>query len=72
MTNEDLQRETRLTVSVEEAARALGIGHTSAWKAIRDGSFPVRPIRVGRCVRIPTLALKRLCMVEGLTDGSAA
>ena len=45
-----------LLVSVEEAAEQLGIGRTTLYELIRHGD--VRPIRIGRCVRIPQRELE--------------
>ena len=45
-----------LLVSVEEAAGLLGIGRTTLYELIRHGD--VRPIRIGRCVRIPQRELE--------------
>ena len=45
-----------LLVSVEEAAGLLGIGRTTVYEMIRRGD--VRPIRIGRCVRIPQRELE--------------
>jgi excisionase family DNA binding protein len=40
----------------EEAAGLLGIGRTTLYELIRQGD--VRPIRIGRCVRIPQRELE--------------
>ena len=45
-----------LLVSVEQAAGLLGIGRTTLYELIRRGD--VRPIRIGRCVRIPRRELE--------------
>ena len=45
-----------LLVSVEDAAALLGIGRTTLYELIRQGD--VRPIRIGRCVRIPQRELQ--------------
>ena len=55
-----------LLVSVEEAAGLLGIGRTTLYELIRRGD--VRPIRIGRCVRIPRRELEGL--VERLVGES--
>ena len=55
-----------LLVSVEEAAGLLGIGRTTLYELIRRGD--VRPIRIGRCVRIPQRELE--AFVERLVGGS--
>ncbi len=46
----------RLLLTVEEAARCLGIGRTLAWQLVRQGELPV--VRLGRCVRVPAQALQ--------------
>lgn len=46
------------TCSIPTAAQLLGIGRATAYKAAADGSIP--SIRIGRCVRVPSAALKRL------------
>lgn len=52
----------RPTLSVAEAAQALGIGRRLAYEAVRRGDLPV--IRIGdRRVVVPTAAL--LAMLEG-------
>jgi len=53
-------------VSVEEAAGLLGIGRTTVYEMIRRGD--VRPIRIGRCVRIPQRELE--AFVERLVGES--
>jgi excisionase family DNA binding protein len=56
-----------LAVSVELAARALGVGKYAAYVAIRDGDLP--SIKVGRKIKVPTAALRKLLLLE---DGSQA
>ncbi len=55
-----------LLVSVQDAAGLLGIGRTTLYELIRQGD--VRPIRIGRCVRIPRRELEEF--VERLVDES--
>jgi excisionase family DNA binding protein len=47
-----------LTMTVEDAAAALGIGRTSAYAAIARGELPC--IRIGRRVVVPRPAMERL------------
>ncbi|TQF07638.1 helix-turn-helix domain-containing protein [Kitasatospora acidiphila] len=49
--------ELPATVSVETAARALGIGRNKAMELIRDGSFPAKTLRLGGVTKIPTASL---------------
>jgi excisionase family DNA binding protein len=46
------------TLSVEEAARVLGVGRRAAYRAIAAGTLPY--LKVGRLVRVPRPALERL------------
>ena len=48
------------TVSVEEAAQALGIGRTLAYRLAAAGELPVPVIRVGRKLRVPAAPLRAL------------
>lgn len=57
----------RATITVEEAARVLGIGRTSAYEAARRGDIPT--VRVGRRVVVPVPALLRL--LGGESRGAA-
>lgn len=50
------------TVSVEAAARELGIGRRSAYSAARRGELPV--IRIGRRMLVPRDALDALLRGE--------
>ena len=60
----------RRTMSVEEAAVALGIGRTTAYLAIRRGELPC--LRIGRRVVVPRDAIDRLLAgAEPLPPGLA-
>lgn len=50
--------DERLTVSVPEAGRLLGIGRTSAYKAAQEGEIPT--VRIGGRVLVPKAALERM------------
>jgi excisionase family DNA binding protein len=43
------------TISIEQAAKVLGLGRTAAYEAARRGEFPTR--RLGRRVVVPVPAL---------------
>src|SRR5713226_6237415 len=49
----------RPVMTAEEAFRELGIHRAAGYRAIRDGTFPVPTLRVGRQIRVPTIALRR-------------
>lgn len=40
------------TITVEAAARELGIGRAFAYELIRQNQFPVRVLRLGRLIKI--------------------
>jgi excisionase family DNA binding protein len=65
VTNMKMQK---LTLSVPEAGRALGIGRTAAYEAARTGQLPT--IRIGKRVLVPVVALKR--MLSGYAPDNAA
>lgn len=50
----------RPVLSADEAFRLLEIDRTTGYKAIREGTFPVPIVRVGRLIRVPTMAMLRL------------
>ncbi len=50
----------RPVISAQEAFELLNIDRTTGYRTIRDGTFPLPIIRVGRQLRIPTVALLRL------------
>jgi len=50
----------RPVISADEAFRLLGVDRSTGYKAIREGTFPVPIVRVGRVIRIPTVAMLRL------------
>jgi excisionase family DNA binding protein len=47
--------EHRVTITIEEAARLLGLGRTAAYEAARRGQLPSR--RLGRRLVVPVPAL---------------
>lgn len=55
--------EERPTLSVEEAARFLGVGRSCAYDAVSRGEIP--SIRIGKRLRVPTAALRQLLRLYG-------
>jgi excisionase family DNA binding protein len=53
---------TRLTVTVEQAAKMLGIGRSSAYEAAKSGQLPT--IRIGRRLVVPRAGLEKLLRGE--------
>ena len=47
--------EARLTLSIEEVATLLGLGHTGAYEAARRGQIPCRRIGWRIVVPVPVL-----------------
>jgi excisionase family DNA binding protein len=58
--------DERLTYTVEEAGRLLGVGRDSAYEAVRSGDIP--SVRIGRRLLVPRCALLALL---GHQDGEA-
>ncbi len=59
---DDLTRQ--LTVDVPTAAKAIGISRATAFKLIATDEFPVRVIRAGRRIVVPTAGLRALLGIE--------
>ena len=55
------------TVSVDQAAIALGIGRGTAYRAAHDGTLPT--VRIGRRLLVPRVALERLLAGESANEG---
>ena len=54
------------TLSVPEAAKALGIGRSAAYEAARTGQLPT--IKIGKRILVPVVAFER--MLRESTDRS--
>ena len=52
------------TISVETAARAIGLGRTRAYQLARRGELPCKVIRIGASYRVVTGDLRRLLGIE--------
>ena len=55
---EDATMSEKATVTVDEAARRLGLGRNATYEAVRNGEVPA--IRIGRRWLVPSAALDRL------------
>lgn len=53
---------THPTMKVEHAAAVLGISRNAAYEAVKRGELP--SIRLGRSIRIPTLAITRMLELD--------
>ena len=56
--NPDTEITVRMTMTITEAAQALGIGRTLAYELARTGELPT--IKLGRRLVVPRWALQRL------------
>jgi predicted DNA-binding transcriptional regulator AlpA len=55
----------RPVMTAEEAFAELGIERHTGYKAIREGTFPVPVLRIGKLIRVPTSALRKLLLLDG-------
>ena len=53
----------KATMTVDEAAKCLGIGRNSAYEAVQRGEIPV--IRIGKRLLVPVVALERMLAEAG-------
>jgi predicted DNA-binding transcriptional regulator AlpA len=58
----------RPVMSAEEVFAELGIDRSTGYKAIRDGTFPLPVLRIGRIIRVPTVAVRRLLQLDADLD----
>jgi len=59
--------QKRTTCSIDEAARALGIGRSTAYAAAHDGTLPT--VRISKRILVPT---SKLAALLGLSHESEA
>jgi excisionase family DNA binding protein len=62
MMERGMNDQQRLTISVPEAGKRLGIGRNQAYEAARHGEIP--SIRVGKRLLVPIAAFERLLRGE--------
>jgi hypothetical protein len=53
----------RLSVPVEVAGQALGLGRSLAYEAVRTGAIP--SIRIGGRITVPTAPLRKMLGLDG-------
>lgn len=53
-----------VTVDIATAARALGLGRSTAYELARSGEFPCRVLRIRSSYRVPTAELLKVLGVE--------
>jgi excisionase family DNA binding protein len=57
-----MNEEKRATMTVEEAARLLGVSRNTGYEAVRRGQIP--SVRVGKRYLIPIVAMEKLLKGE--------
>lgn len=55
---------TRETVELRVAALRLGLSMPTAYRMVKDGTFPVPVLRFGRRFAVPTRAIDKVLGVE--------
>lgn len=58
MTAQQMAGLTRETITVEEAAKRLGVGRNSAYEAAKRGEIP--SIRIGKRLVVPVAPFERM------------
>lgn len=53
----------KLTLTVEQAAKRLGIGRNSAYEATRNGDIP--NIKIGKRILVPVAAFEKMLSEAG-------
>lgn len=48
------------TFSIAEISRIFGMNEKTVRRAIKDGSFPLRTVRIGRQLRVSRVAVERM------------
>ena len=69
----ELDPSIRPTLDIDEYAALLGVSRSTAYLAARRGEIPI--VRVGRRLRVPTAAVRRLLQLDepaSVADGTAA
>lgn len=57
--------------SMNETASLCGIGYTTLWVMVQDGTFPVTPIRIGRQYKFPKRLVDRMLELDDTTGQDA-
>jgi excisionase family DNA binding protein len=66
----DPKRAGAKTISIEEAARELGISRNGAYEAAKRGEIPT--IKIGRLLKVPVAPFERLLGMSVTTMTEAA
>lgn len=52
------------TLTTAETAEMLGTTTSTLWRLVREGTAPVEPLRLGRCLRFPTARVLAVLEIE--------
>jgi predicted DNA-binding transcriptional regulator AlpA len=64
-------RSWPVTVDVQTAGRAFGIGRDQAYRLAREGQFPVPVLRLGRYLRVTRAAVLDALGIEDATPSNS-
>jgi len=59
----DLRKIARLTLTVAEASKILGVSRNKAYEAAKRGEIPT--IKIGKRILVPVVALERMLQGSG-------
>ena len=68
MNTDSVKNAERLTLTVQETAKLLGLSRSLAYEAVRNGQIP--SVKVGHRILIPRVALER--MLDNPVAGESA
>lgn len=50
--------------TMSDVAGICGLGYSTLWTQVHDGSFPVAPVKFGRQWRFPKVSIDRLAKLD--------
>jgi excisionase family DNA binding protein len=56
--------KSKHVLGIPEAAAILGIGESTAYRLLKEGTFPVETVLVGRRRKVPRRALEEFLSIE--------
>lgn len=58
--------------SMTDVAGICGMGYTTVWTQVQDGTFPVKPVKFGRQWRFPKRDIDRLAGLDDVAESDVA
>lgn len=58
--------------SMSDVAGLFGLGYTTVWTAVKSGTFPVKPVKIGRVWKFPKVHVDRVLGLDTDADTDAA